>query len=131
MVSHLSASGLGLTSGTNLFAGALPDAPERAAAVFETGGIFPVQAFGRSASVVERPRIQIVTRAKTYQSGRMLAHNIWRTLNAVRGLPINGVTYHLIAPVQSPFAMGEDGSGRMRFAANFDVIKDEHTSTST
>lgn len=131
MLDYLTTGSIGLTGGTNLFGGMLPDAPERAAAVYETGGLFPLQAMGRTSAVVERPRIQVVTRASSYQGARMLAHNVFERLDTVREATINGTRYHYIAAVQSPFFLREDESGRKLIACNYDVIKDVHTSTST
>ena len=46
MMTLIAGSGLGLTAGTNLFAGTWPDSPDKACAVYETGGAQPVHAMG-------------------------------------------------------------------------------------
>ena len=129
----LSTGGLGLTTGTNLFLGTLPDSPDRSAAIYETGGFFPVHAMSASAgnAVVERPRVQIVTRATTYQGARQLMHNIFQRLDGVNNQTLGSTRYLSILAVSSPAAMGTDASGRARIVQNFDVVKKLHASTST
>ena len=131
VLDFLSTGGLGLTSGTNLFAGTLPDSPDRCVVLYETGGFFPIHANANAAAVVERPRVQVVTRAPSFQGARQLAHNVFRRLDSTRGATINGVFYHWISAVSSPAQMGDDGSGRPRVVCNFDIVKNLHTSTST
>ncbi len=131
MLDYLSTGSIGLTSGTNLFAGTLPDAPDTAAVVYETGGFFPIHANARADCVIERPRIQVVTRAVQYRTARQLAHNVFTLLDGTRGRTINSVVYHWISGVSSPADMNQDGSGRARVVMNFDIQKDLHTSTST
>ncbi len=130
---YLSTGGLGLTSGTNLFLGMLPDKPEQACGIYETGGFFPIHAMAASAgnAVVERPRIQIVTRSATYQGARQLMHNIYKRLDGLRDVTINSTRYLYMQAVSSPAQMGLDGSGRPRIVLNVDIVKKLHTSTST
>lgn len=133
MLTKLGGASIGLTSGTNLFAGTFPDSPDTAAAVYETGGFFPIHAMSASAgnAAVERPRVQIVTRAVKYQTARQLAHNISQTLDGLSNATIGSTIYLLITAVSSPEPLGTDPSGRARIVQNFDVIKKLHTSTST
>ena len=121
-----------MTFGTNLFVGPrAPDSPDTAAILNETGGFFPIHAMARTSAVVERPRIQVVTRAATYRSARQLAHNVFTRLDSTRNQTINGVVYHWISGVSSPADLGEDASGRARCVMNFDIVKNLSTSTST
>ena len=122
-----------MTTGTNLFLGTLPDAPDTAAALYETGGFFPIHTMSGSAgnAVAERPRIQAVTRALKYQAARQLMHNIFKRLDGANNFTINGTRYLQITAVSSPAAMGTDGSGRARCVTNFDIVKSLSTSTST
>ena len=82
-------------------------------------------------AAVERPRVQIVTRAVKYQTARQLAHNISQTLDGLSNATIGSTIYLLITAVSSPAAMGTDASGRPRIVMNFDIQKKLHTSTST
>ena len=133
VIAKLGGSGIGLTNGTNLFAGTLPDSPDSAVAVYETGGIFPLHTMNVSAgkAVAERPRVQIVSRGMRYQAARQTAHLISQTLDGLNNDVINGNRYLQITAVSSPAAMGLDASGRIRLTQSFDIIKALHTSTST
>lgn len=134
LMDYLSTGGIGLTTGTNLFVGpTAPDAPDRAAILTETGGFFPIHAMAGSAgqAVAERPRVQVVTRAPTYQGARQLIHNVFQRLDGAGNLTINTTRYLHMTAVSSPAPMGLDGSGRHRCVVNFDVTKKLHTSTST
>lgn len=121
-------------SGT-VYKGWMPDAGTTAVAVYETGGQRSVHAMGAEPgqAVVERPRVQVVTRAAgdDYQTARNAANNAFRLLDGVRERTINGTRYLWICAVQSPFLMGRDANQRVLIAANFDVMKVLSTSTST
>jgi len=129
----LGSASIGLTAGTNLFAGTLPDAPDKACAIYETGGMFPIHAMGAGPgnALVERPRVQVVTRAMSYQSARQLAQNVFQAMDGLTNATINSTSYLLVSAVNSPAAMGLDGSGRPRLVMNFDIMKKVSTSTST
>ena len=133
VMTYLGSAAVGLTAGTNLFAGTLPDSPDKACAIYETGGIQPVHAMGAGPgnALVERPRVQIVTRAVSYQSARQLAHNVFQAMDGLTNTTINNTSYLLVSAVNSPTAMGLDGSGRPRLVMNFDIMKKVSTSTST
>ena len=133
MLTLLGGSSIGLTAGTNLFAGTLPDAPDKACAVYETGGAFPIHAMGLGPgnALVERPRVQVVTRALSYQAARQLAQNVFQAMDGLTNATINSTSYLLVTAVQSPAAMGLDGRDRPRLVMNFDIMKKVSTSTST
>lgn len=133
LLDYVTTSSVGVTSGTSLFAMTFPDHPDKAACLYETGGFMAVHTMAGSAgaAVAERPRVQIVTRAATYQGARMLSHLIFRALDGLNNTTINGTRYLQITAVSSPAAMGTDASGRPRVVCNYDIIKALHTSTST
>ncbi len=133
MLTHLGSSGVGLTAGINLFAATLPNSPDKACAVYEIGGAFPIHAMGAGPgnALVERPRVQIVTRAVSYQSARQLAHNVFQAMDGLTNKTINSTSYLLVSAVNSPTAMGLDDGHRPRIVMNFDIMKKVSTSTST
>jgi hypothetical protein len=133
MLTLIAGSGLGLTAGTNLFAGTWPDSPDKACAVYETGGGQPVHAMGAGPgnALVELPRIAVWTRANSYQSARQLAHNVFQSMDGLTDTTINSTRYLLVSAVNPPTANGFDDSGRRILIMNFDVIKKLSTSTST
>lgn len=138
IVDLLSTSGVG-TVATNLFVGDVPDIVDQAIAVRETGGAFTVHTFGSGPSgaygagsaALEQPRVQVVSRATAYATARAKMQDAFNVLDGRRQRTINGVTYHWIRAVQSPFDLGRDQNGRQRFACNFDIVKAVSSSTST
>lgn len=117
-------TGTTLILGDNLFLGRLPDAPDVCVALFETGGALPDQVMGGgNQAVIERPRIQIVTRSTGYSAGRTLAGAVWSAMELVADEAISGVRYLRISAVQSPFPLERDSLDRILFVQNFDVLK--------
>ena len=133
VMTYLASASVGLTAGTNMFAGTFPDSPDNACAIYETGGKQPIHAMSGSPgnALVERPRIQVITRAVSYQSARQLAQNVFQAMDGLTNTTINSTSYLLVRAVNSPTAMGLDGSGRPRLVMNFDIMKKVSTSTST
>lgn len=131
----LSTGSIGLTTGTNLSLGTMPDTawPDTACALYETGGWPPVHAMAGTPgqAVVEQPSIQALTRALKYQTARQLMHNVFQRLDGLSNQTINNTRYLSVLARSSPAAMGLDASGRALCVTNFDVIKKLHTSTST
>lgn len=129
MVDYLSSGGIG-TAGTDLFAGYMPDAPNAAVAVYETGGISPIHRMsptaGLGAVVVERPSIQVVCRnvPEEYLTARTKAHSVFKLLSGLPDRSINGVSYKWGEARHSPFLMGRDEAGRILIACNYDIIKE-------
>ena len=132
VMTYLGSASVGLTAGTNLFAGTCPESPDRSCAIYETGGMQPIHAMSGSPgnALVERPRISIITRAMTYQSARQLAQNIFQVMDGLTNTTINGTSYLLVRAVNSPSQMDVD-KGRPRLVMNFDIMKKVSTSTST
>lgn len=123
---YLSTGGLG-TVGTDLFKAYLPEQPDAAMVISETGGTSPYRAMRSVAggAVAERPRIQVMARAAEfdYAAARLKINNVMARLDGAGDLTLNGVRYLWIAAVQSPFPMGRDDQGRVRIGINFDVVK--------
>lgn len=134
----LSTSGVG-TVGTDIYVGDLPDNVDTGIAVRETGGVFslhtygpgPSGAFGAGAAVIERPRVQVMSRATSYATARARIGDAFNVLDGRSQRTINGVTYYSIYAVQSPIDIGRDQNDRQRFTANFDIQKAVSSSTST
>jgi len=125
MVTYLSSGG-GWTGGTNLFAGLLPPTPDEAIAIYETGGTAPEHTMGNvaGAGVLERPRVQVISRASTYEVARANAQKAWLLLDKLPTRTINGVQYYYGQAVQSPFLMGRDEQqGSPLVAFNVDILK--------
>lgn len=123
---YLSSGGIG-TVGTDIFKGYMPDTPDGAVAVYETGGLGTVHAMNPSAgqAVLEQPRVQVVCRAAAgdYETARAKAHDVFLLMDGLPAREINATQYHWGQAVQSPFPMGRDESNRVLIACNFDVKK--------
>ncbi len=114
-------------------AGRLPAVPDRAIGVLETGGLPSAHTMvsGPGQAVMEFPRVQILSRAPTYQAARQMAENAHHLLDGFRPRLINGTAYEWIEAAQQPFLLDEDANGRVIIACNYQVAKARSTSTST
>ena len=126
--------GIGSTTDYSIFVGrGLPDYPDKAIGIIETGGLGLVHAFSPSpgAAHLERPRAQILVRSPAYSTGRQKAQDILRLLDGLSARTINGVLYHYVKAMQSPFtlggdsnrSLGPDGNARVLIACNYDVAR--------
>jgi hypothetical protein len=123
---YLAAQVGSLTLGTNLYLARLPDDPDTCVAVYEYVGGAPLSTMnGAALPLVERPRVQVVTRASSYTTGRSLADEIWTALEQIVNdtTLASGDRYHRVAGLQSPFALERDSHDRIIIAQNFEVSK--------
>jgi hypothetical protein len=126
IASYLATNGAG-TVGTSLFKGYAPESPDACVSVYETQGLAPVRGMSPTAGAMlcERPSLQVVVRAGQYDysAARLAANDIFRLLDGLGDVDINGVRYLWVAAKQSPFLMGRDESGRVRVVCNYYVVK--------
>jgi hypothetical protein len=112
-----------------------PTAADAALAIYEYPGQPSVHHMAAlpGQAVVERPCVQVVARgsAEGYQAARTRLHNAFVLLDGLRDRTINGTRYLWVASKGTPFPLGPDETKRLRIAANFDVMKNLSTSTST
>lgn len=118
---------------TTLYKGRMPELPDDAIQLLETGGLPAVHAMSGSAgnAVEERPTVQIVRRSAVYNRAKAEMNVIWKMLDGFGDRSINGTPYKWIEARQSPFPLPEDASKRTSFACNFIVCKAVSTGTST
>ena len=111
----------------------MPEKPDEAIQLVETGGMAPVPQMSSATGVVveERPSVQVIRRSPSYQRARVEMGVIFGLLQGLGGRTINGTAYKWVEAMQSPFALGQDESGRTLIACNFRVFKALSTSTST
>jgi hypothetical protein len=119
--------------GETVIAGRMPPMPDRVIGVLETGGLPSVHAMadGPGQALLEYPRVQVVSRATTYQTAAQMAANVHHLLDGFRARTINGTAYEWIEAVQQPFLLDEDVNGRTVIACNYQIAKARSTSTST
>ena len=111
-----------LTTGTNLFLGRLPDAPDTCVALIESGGLSPTSTMYAGKPLISRPRIQVLVRAKAYSDAETLAATVWSALEGVLDDTLTATRYYNITAVQSPFALERDSQDRQVMTQNFQVI---------
>lgn len=109
-----------LTAGTNLFGARMQETPDVAVCLYEYAGEGPGYAFGASGQVIDRPRIQLVSRASRddYATARDKAVTL-RALLDVAGVTMSGITVLRITPIASVFSMGPDEQDRPLVGCNF------------
>ena len=113
------------TQATDLFVGSLPATPGDAIAVLESGGLPPEGSFGAAtASLFERPRIQIIVRWSDYEAARNKIEAIFKLLEKVSHTSLGTTRYLRIAAVQSPMFIGRDGTDRFLLSCNFQITKE-------
>ena len=116
---YLATQGLGLSEGTNLFLGTLPDQPDDAVALYETGGGAP-----SLVDSTDTPSWQVRVRNTDYATGRSMIETIWNALHGLTAVALGGTTYKLIWALQSPVAVGRDIKQRHEWTANFRAYRE-------
>lgn len=125
---YLSSGGIG-TVGTDLFKGFMPETPDVAVVVVETGGRSPDRAMGAGPGgttvAMEWPRVQVICRNTQfdYSAARSKAHDVFKLLEGMPTRTINGTAYFWGAAVQSPFPIGRDDDARVLIGCNYDIAK--------
>lgn len=121
----VAASSLSLTLGTNLFLNYSPDNVNPMVSVTEYPGSAPARTFGGGYQW-EDARVQVMVRGVVDDpdTPRRLADKIMARLN-VGNTKLAGAStgyyYMTIEPVQSPYPMGQDNQGRIRWVNNYIV----------
>lgn len=119
-----SEAGLGSVGSTIQRGGFSANAPDTCLAVFEYPGESPLRVKDSRLAIAERPRFQIVARAKSMAAARMLAEKAHRFLDGYSGSSANGVRYQQITALQNPFYLDHDDGGRARIACNYRASKE-------
>lgn len=118
IASYLQTGGAG-TVGTDIFKGNMPDSPDECLAVYAYAGDVPDKSID-----IERPSVQIKTRALTAGDALDLAEQALAVLHKATSQTINGVLYYYISANQSPAHLGRDEKGRYMYAVNFNIVKE-------
>lgn len=109
--------------------GTLPDAIGSAVGLFESGGREADYIFGEVEH--ERPTVQVLSRSTSYVTARQNAQYVWDILATTENQLLATSTsigapttlYTRVLPLQSPFDIGQDASGRALISANFLIEK--------
>ena len=119
------------TTGTDLFKGRMPPSPVEVIALFQTGGPAPINTMnaGPGTAILERPHVQALIRACTAANASKRAQDVYHALDALGPVTLNGIRYHAIWALQTPFFLRRDESDRVEYAVNFEVMRDLATSS--
>jgi hypothetical protein len=111
-------SNVGLTFGTDMFVGAMPDMPDACISIVDTGGQEP------DRGPYERSTVQILVRGGVgdYAITHELAKTIQEALHEYYGMPESSSYYYAgIWATNEPFYLGTDQRGRPLFSLNFRI----------
>jgi len=117
----LHTAGIGTLGDTLFWGRGLTDTPDTQIAVQQYSGFSPEIAMTAVAGqvIAERPRCQIVCRAREYTVAEAQARLAWNALTNYGAAPGAGSLMH-VTPVQSPFSMGPDEQNRWKVGFNVD-----------
>ena len=118
---------------TQIYRGFMPELPDDALQIIETGGMPPVHAMSSAAgnAVEERPSVQLIRRSPSYERARAEMQVIFRLLDGAGDKTVNGTRYKWVSALQQPFALPRDESNRSLIAMNVAIAKAVTTATST
>lgn len=120
---------LALTAGVNIFAGLMPDEPDKAVGVFERPGQKPLGTLtgtGAGVSLLDRPLLQIRVRStmNDYLGANTLMQQVWGNLQwiANQAVPSGGMFFLLFDASGSPMFLGQDTRQRPEWSLNLNVM---------
>jgi hypothetical protein len=112
---YLAAQGIGTWPG-NIFLNGLPDKPDAAITLFDTGGAPPVDSYQGG---MNRPKIQVVARSTSMAAAWGTAQAAYDALHMLSSVTLAGGTRLIDATaLQTPFWLKRDALGRQEYAFN-------------
>jgi Bacteriophage minor capsid protein len=102
-----------------------PDQVSLSVGVYEAGGPPPQYVYG--GITFERPSVQVLVRAASYEAGRNLADTIYQYLSTVTNSTVSSTLYVSVTPQQSPFDAGYDANDRRLISCNYIIEKELST----
>lgn len=99
---------------TDLFEANLPDSPDNAIVVIETGGTAP-----ETELPFRSPTFQVYIRNKSYSNGRNKLDAVRDLLHNVRNLTIGSTYFYYIFAIAEGGHVGRDDNSRDLFSINF------------
>lgn len=121
-----------LTTGsisTTIYKGFLPEQPDDAFLLTETGGRGPINAMstGPGNAALEVAGLQVLRRSSSYATARLGMQTVMNLLDGLSERTINSTRYSYVEAVQVPFSLMRDESERSILAVNFLAYKDKST----
>lgn len=111
-------------AGTNLFIGLMPDKPDLCVAIYEYAGAPPLEVLSDNTATLERPSIQVMTRAarNDYPTARALAESVRNLLTDITNETISGERFLRVNQISSINALGVDDNERPRFTISLQAV---------
>jgi hypothetical protein len=112
------------TAGTDLFIGLMPDKPDVCVALYEYSGAQPLEVMVDNAATLERPSIQVMTRAgrNDYPTARALVESVRDVLTGITNQSISGERFLRVNQISSINALGVDDNDRPRFTLSLQAV---------
>jgi len=108
-----------------------PEVPDVALGMYAPGGAPPLAKLAGTVPFVERPRIQVISRAPTYVVAASNAQHVWdaffklANVNVAKSVGSTAVTFWASAePVGSPADIGKDALERDQISVDFQIVKE-------
>lgn len=107
-----------------------PGVEDTAVSFYEPGGAPPTGGLSGTVPIVERPRIQVISRAPQFTTARNNAQRIWDAFYGLIEVDIaktgsTGTTrWHTAEPVNSPTDIGRDSNERDMVTADYQIVKE-------
>ncbi len=114
---------------TTIYKGFMPEKPDTAILLTETGGQGPIHAMstGPGQAKLEVAGLQVLGRSASYQTARTNMQSVMNLLDGLNERTINATRYSYVAAQQVPFSIGHDGAARSMLSVNFLAWKDLST----
>lgn len=105
------------TAGVNLYIGIMPSSPDLCVALYEYAGEQPLEVLRDNDATLERPSVQIMTRASRndYPTARALIESVRDSLTNITDESISGVHFLRVTSQSSINAVGTDDNDRPLF----------------
>ena len=115
----------GLTLGTNLFLGMMPDTPAICEAIYNTTSDAPYFTMNGSTTEpsLENPRVMLYLRHSSYSTGEALMYTTWKKMTEVSDDTLSSVNYLMLQALGSPEFLERDENFNVIFSANFQAMK--------
>jgi len=109
----------GLTVGSNLFAGHMPDQSGLACGLFVTGGrTAPDNTAWRYTNI----QVKVLAPPDDYDAGRILVFTIYAWYWGATNFTLPNYHVYYTRPIQPPYQLGLDERGRMEWVFNLEVM---------
>ena len=114
---------------TSIYKGFMPEQPNDAFILTETGGRGPIHAMasGPGEAKLEIAGLQVIRRSPSYQTARDGMQTVMDLLDGLTERTINSTRYSYVEAQQTPMSLGRDKSERSMLSVNFLAWKDLST----